>query len=94
MDLSFGSGFWILESDWVHERLNERLKPGARYAKRCFSESCLSESCLSEASVITYMELTPGIPNNMSTLLDCSSVLTSVAMVMVAIAVESQCELC
>ena len=36
---------WVLRPFWAHER----SKPGARYARRCFSESCLSESCLTEA---------------------------------------------
>ena len=50
---------WVLRPFWAHER----SKPGARYARRCFSESCLSESCLSEAtSVITIRKSVARLP--------------------------------
>ena len=44
---------WVLRPFSAHER----SKPGARYARRCFSESCLCESCLSEATSVTTLKV-------------------------------------
>ena len=44
---------WVFRPFWAHER----SKPGARYDRRCFSESCLSESCFSESSSGTTLRV-------------------------------------
>ena len=46
---------WVLRPFWAHEC----SKPGARYDRRCFSESCLSESCLTEATCGISLRIRP-----------------------------------